>query len=91
MSELSYSLIAKQDWPHCYRGGRKDLDPVRLSQQSNGLAFSHRHFLPSSPASTLSAKPDRPDRATLSFQKESRLPARERLKLAASIANATEN
>jgi hypothetical protein len=67
------------------------LDPVRLSQRSNGLAFSHHHFLSSSPASTPSTKPARPDRPALYLQKESRLPAHERLKLATPIANVTEN
>jgi hypothetical protein len=62
-----------------------------LSQRSNGLAFSHHHFLSSSHASALSTKPNRPDRTALPFQMESRLPVRERLKLATSMTNVTEN
>jgi hypothetical protein len=35
MFELGYTLMAEQDLTYCYRGGSKDLDPVRLSQLSN--------------------------------------------------------
>lgn len=68
-----------------HRGRRRDIDSLHLSQRSNGLAFSHHHFLAPSTSQARPAK--RPHNAILS-QIDGNGPARprERLNLTMTIA-----
>jgi hypothetical protein len=60
------------------RGGRRDLDSLRLSQRSNGLAFSHHHFLATSSVSASPTRPAKRFQPSILTQSDGNAPARPR-------------